>query len=60
MPINQSLSQPTTPQPTYPPQAVLNASQPQNSIPVPTSAQLQPEQIWQTAGKEAEKRDRKI
>jgi hypothetical protein len=49
-------------QPTYPPQAVLYASQPQNSIPVPAPAQLQPaEQRWQTAEKEAEKlKDKKI
>jgi len=57
MPINHSLSQPTVPQPTYPQQTALYASQPQYSIPDPNPTHLQPtEQHWQTAGKEAEKR----
>jgi hypothetical protein len=50
--MNQSLSQPIMLQLTYPPQAVLYASHPQNSIPVPATAQLQPaEQQWQTVSR---------
>ena len=57
MPINLSLSQPTAPQPTYPQQTVLYASQPQNSIPDPNPTHLQPtEQHWQTVSR---KRGRK-
>jgi hypothetical protein len=49
MPMNLSLPQPTAPQLTYTPQAVLYASQPQSSIPVPNPGLLQPaEQQWQT------------
>ena len=52
MPMNLSLTQPTTPQPTYLPQAALYASQPQNSLPVLTPAQLQPaEQQWKTVSR---------
>jgi len=55
--MNLSLSQPTMPQPTYPSQAALYASQPQNGILVPTPAQLQPsEQQWKTVSR---KRGRK-
>ena len=55
--MNVSLSEPRIPQPTYAPQAPLYASQPQNSIPVPTPAQSQPaEQQWKTVSK---KRGRK-
>jgi len=40
------------PQPTYPLQTALYASQPQNGIPVPTPAQLQPaEQQWKTVSR---------
>jgi len=45
------------PQPTYPSQAALYASQPQNGIPVPTPAKLQPaEQQWKRVSR---KRGRK-
>jgi hypothetical protein len=57
VPLNQFLSQPIMLQPTYPQQAVLYASQLQNSIPVPAPAQLQPaEQQWQRVSR---KRGRK-
>jgi len=55
--MNHSHSQPTAPQPTYPPQAALYASQPQSSIPISNPGHLQPaEQQWQTVTR---KRDRK-
>ena len=57
LPTNLSLSQRTMPQPTYPSQAALYASQPQNDIPIPTPAQLQPaEQHWKIVSR---KRGRK-
>jgi hypothetical protein len=43
-------------QPTYAPQAVLYASQPQNSIPVTAPAQQPAKQKWQTVSR---KRGRK-
>ena len=49
LPGNHSLSQPTASQQAYPPQAALNAGQPQSSISILDPAHLQPaEQQWLT------------
>ena len=56
LPGNHSLSQPTASQQTYPPQAALNAGQPQSSISIPDTAHLQLAGQWQTVSR---KRGRK-